>query len=126
MRVLLQAGKKLTSYPIKIKDCNLTVSSKYMFFQKLDQLPIRPGMKWIYDDVTVVGNIMGDDGKPKWERVELWRRNPVEVIRELIGNPAFQMAFAPKKVYSDRSKLNRIFDEMWTADWWWNLQVSTN
>jgi hypothetical protein len=30
----------------------------------------------------------------------------------------------PKKAYKDPDGKNRIFDEMWTGDWWWNLQVS--
>ncbi|KAI6016622.1 hypothetical protein BKA83DRAFT_4473351 [Pisolithus microcarpus] len=47
--------------------------------------------------------IDGDD-------LELWVRDPVACIRELIGNPAFhgEIAYAPEK--------------MWTGDWWWETQ----
>lgn len=50
----------------------------------------------------------------------------MECIRELIGNPAFRnkMQYAPEKVYEDLDGKVRILDEMWTGDWWWNLQVS--
>jgi hypothetical protein len=50
----------------------------------------------------------------------------VECIHELIGNPAFRdkMQYVPEKVYEDRDAKVRIFDEMWTGDWWWNLQVN--
>jgi hypothetical protein len=34
------------------------------------------------------------------------------------------MRFAPERAYKDPEGKNRIFDEMWTGDWWWNLQVS--
>ncbi|TCD60672.1 hypothetical protein EIP91_009706, partial [Steccherinum ochraceum] len=32
------------------------------------------------------------------------------------------MRYAPQKVYEDCMAKNRVFDEMWTADWWWDLQ----
>ena len=101
------------------------MSSKYTFLQKIDMLPRRPGLTWIYDDIHVVGNILGADGKPLEEHLELWRRDPVECVRELIGNPLFReaMAFAPERVYSDEEGTNRVIDEMWTAEWWWRTQV---
>ena len=34
------------------------------------------------------------------------------------------MAYAPEKVYTDKEGLNRRYDEMWTGDWWWEMQVS--
>lgn len=110
----------------QIKGRELTVSSKYTFFQKIDQLPRREGMRWVCDDLNIVGNTYGEDGEPISERLELWRRNPVECVRELIGNPAFReaMAFAPERVYSDEEGKDRLIDEMWTADWWWRTQVS--
>lgn len=69
---------------------------------------------------------MGEDGQLMQEGVELWLRDPIECIRELIGNPAFQdyLAYAPERVYADEGATIRRYDEMWTADWWWNLQVS--
>lgn len=52
--------------------------------------------------------------------------DPVECIKELIGNPAFcnQMHFEPERVYEDEEGKSRVFDEMWTGDWWWETQVS--
>jgi hypothetical protein len=60
------------------------------------------------------------------EKVEVWRRDPVECVKELMGNPAFKdyMSYMPEHVYSDKEGKVRIYDEMWTADWWWNKQVS--
>ena len=59
------------------------------------------------------------------EDLELWKRNPVSCIKELIGNPAFKdhISYVPERVYADKAGLNQIYDEMWTADWWWNTQV---
>jgi Plavaka transposase len=43
-----------------------------------------------------------------------------------MGNPMFKdvLKYAPEKVYIDEEGNLRVFDEMWSADWWWDLQVS--
>jgi hypothetical protein len=38
------------------------------------------------------------------EKLELWRRNP-------------------ERVYHDKEGKIRVYDEMWTGDWWWDTQV---
>ena len=38
----------------------------------------------------IEGDVVGIDRELKMEGVELWHRNPVECIEELIGNPAFK------------------------------------
>ena len=72
------------------------------------------------------GDLLDENGEPMIEDNELWVRDPVDCIRELIGNPAFRdhMAYACQKVFADKEGKNRIFDEMWTGDWWWKTQVS--
>lgn len=71
------------------------------------------------------GDIVDDAGQPIIEELELWQRDPVECIKELISNPAFRdvMQYAPEKVYHDCEGKVRIFGETWSADWWWQLQV---
>ncbi|KII82959.1 hypothetical protein PLICRDRAFT_58596 [Plicaturopsis crispa FD-325 SS-3] len=41
-----------------------------------------------------------------------------------MGNPASQenIAYVPEQVYADAGGSNRVFDEMWTGDWWWEMQ----
>lgn len=70
---------------------------------------------------------MDEDGKPLTEELELWWRDPVECIRELLGNPVFKeiMRYAPEHHYQDKEGKVRITNEMWTADWWWKLQVNS-
>ncbi|KAJ7106620.1 hypothetical protein C8R44DRAFT_834329 [Mycena epipterygia] len=62
----------------------------------------------------------------KSERLDLWWRDPVECVAELIGNPAFKdaMRYAPQKLYADKDGKVEVIDEMWTASWWWEIQVS--
>ena len=73
------------------------------------------------------GDVLDKNGAQKTENVELWPCNPVECIRELFRNPVFKSSnrYTPKKLYSDQEGTERIYDEMWTADWWWDTQVCT-
>ncbi|KDQ27337.1 hypothetical protein PLEOSDRAFT_51277 [Pleurotus ostreatus PC15] len=32
------------------------------------------------------------------------------------------LAYLPEHVYGDASGENRLYDEMWTAEWWWKIQ----
>lgn len=59
------------------------------------------------------------------EELELWYRDPVECIRELISNPLFRgkMSFAPEQLFEDPDGKRRVWSEMNTGDWWWKVQV---
>jgi len=73
----------------------------------------------------IEGDQHDKDGQLQTEDVKLWHHNPVECIKELMGNPAFKrkQCYAPQKVYKNVNRINRKYSKMWTADWWWNLQV---
>ena len=38
------------------------------------------------------------------EKLELWRRDPVECVKEVLGNPALKdhLKYAPERVYEDK------------------------
>ncbi|KAG1842867.1 hypothetical protein DFJ58DRAFT_717888 [Suillus subalutaceus] len=65
---------------------------------------------WSCKKVTVRGNCEDEDRAFLEEEVELWSRDPVECVKELIGNPAFKadMAYSPAKAYSDRAGQHRV------------------
>lgn len=90
----------------------------------IDSLPVK--LPWIYDKITVTGDVVGDKGLYESETLDLWRRDPIECIKELLSDPRFRelLVYAPERVYRDESRRQRLIDEMWTADWWWMLQVS--
>jgi hypothetical protein len=93
--------------------------------KKIDELPTQ-ATGWTCDIVTSPGNQLTDEGEPvPSERLELWRRDPVECLKELMGNPMFKdsLEYAPQKHFMDKEGTNRVYDEMWTGDWWWNTQV---
>jgi hypothetical protein len=102
---------------------NLSFHNNYSFMKKINDLPMGP--KWKCELVKATENICGENGEKVTEELDLWFRNPVEIIRDLIGNPAFKehMAYAPEKAYQDKDGKVRIFDETWTGDWWWETQV---
>ena len=74
----------------------------------------------------MTGDKVDENGQPLAEELELWSRDPVECIYELLSNPMFKdsISYVPEKVYEDSKGKTRIYDEMWTADWWWDVQVS--
>ena len=94
------------------------------FLKQVDSLYTGPA--WICETIDVKGDIEGEDGALKRETVELWQRDPVECVEELIGNPALRnsMAYIPERAYADAKGNNWIYDELWTGDWWWETQVS--
>ncbi|KAJ7137383.1 hypothetical protein C8R43DRAFT_1072298 [Mycena crocata] len=56
----------------------------------------------------------------------MWCRNPVECVRELLQNPSFtNQVYEPHRIFKrfeDGKYSNREFNEMWTGDWWWEIQ----
>ena len=92
--------------------------------KKIEQLP--QGPEWICDILEIKGDQTDMDENHVMQEVELWRRDPVECIRELIGNPLFRdkLQYGPQLKFLDEEGKVRVYDEMWTGDWWWNTQVS--
>ncbi|KAF8179782.1 hypothetical protein K438DRAFT_2172963 [Mycena galopus ATCC 62051] len=119
------ATEEYLQLPIN-KKAKLSFHNNRAFLNKIDKLPTGPD--WSCEIVTVVGNKHDETDKMMSEELELWMRDPVECIKELMSNPAFKdhMAYAPEKVYSspEGEEKSRILDEMWTADWWWKIQAS--
>jgi hypothetical protein len=100
--------------------------SAYTFFKKVDTL--RTGPEWCYHTFETEGDLMDENKNPLKEQHEVWYRDPVECIAELLSNPTFNSSikYRPERVYSDKARKTRVYDEMWTADWWWKVQVSLN
>ncbi|KAJ7674410.1 hypothetical protein B0H17DRAFT_1207991 [Mycena rosella] len=95
---------------------------KQAFLDTINSLPI--GAKWNIEHIPLVGDVLDDDGQFKTETAELWFRDPVECIKELIGNPAFKdvMDYAPKQLFVDKEGKEERINEMSTARWWWEMQ----
>ncbi|KAH9847794.1 hypothetical protein C2E23DRAFT_741139, partial [Lenzites betulinus] len=98
--------------------------SNYLFYKMVDELP--GGLaSWKVEVFDAVGDEMGEDGKPKRERVELWKRDALDCVRELFENPLFRdhIRYAPEKQYADHAGESHVYNNMWTGNWWWDVQM---
>ncbi|QRW11994.1 Zn-finger protein [Ceratobasidium sp. AG-Ba] len=83
--------------------------------QDIDALP--KGPKWVKDTVTV--------GEGQYKRRHTVRfRSVLEAVRHLIGARRFKdsMRYAPERHWTSQHKTCRLYDEMWSGDWWWRTQ----
>ena len=76
--------------------------------------------------MTVEGKGVDGDGQMVTETIDLWRCDPVEYVRELFADPAFKdkLQYKPRKTFTDKSKTEWVYGEMWMGKWWWKTQVS--
>lgn len=60
------------------------------------------------------------------EELEIAHRDPLELLKELVGMPAFceKMLLAPEQHWTDDRCKERVYNEMNTGNWWWRKQVS--
>jgi hypothetical protein len=103
--------------------------NKKKFLDRIDDLP--DGVKWECVDLEITGDepdIEADTSGAtmRKETLEFWYRDPVECVRELIGKPAFDghLKYAPEQHFADAAGEVEVINEMWTARWWWKIQVS--
>ena len=71
-------------------------------------------LRFICERVTVAG-----------ESFELYHRDILKCIQSLFGNPDFtpHLILAPERHYTDQTKTSRVYHDMHTAQWWWEMQV---
>jgi hypothetical protein len=115
--------QSLTVIP-KIRGVAPTYKNTRGFFKYIDALP--PGLEFFCTPLKVKGDLTDANGDNRIETLELWHRDPIKCIAELLGNPFFRgkQQYAPRRVFRNKDGTNQEFGEMWTADWWWKIQVS--
>ncbi|KAL0575162.1 hypothetical protein V5O48_006805 [Marasmius crinis-equi] len=108
--------------PVVRNKLKLPCHNKRTYLKYVDALPKGPG--WSWTGLSVTGNLKDANGDYLKEVLDVWHRDPVEVVRDLIGNPAFKefMSYAPQRVYRDEEATNREYSESCTCDWWWEKQ----
>ncbi|KAJ7799073.1 hypothetical protein B0H14DRAFT_3886214 [Mycena olivaceomarginata] len=122
-----EAEWELAKWLINTDRAQPSYKGKKEFFEKVDALP--GGVAWECQEITVKGDLPDLEKDPtgatmQEETLELWWRDPIECVRELIGNPMFRnaMRFAPEELYMDEKGEIQVFEEMWTGDWWKEIQ----
>ncbi|CAA7270375.1 unnamed protein product [Cyclocybe aegerita] len=128
--LMKNVGQKQTDaflkLPITQTRTSPTYSNNKSFLKKIDALPTF-GVGWECDLITSKGNQLNEEGElMPVETLELWQQDPVACVQELLGNPIFEhvLKYAPEQHFTDEEGKMRVYDEMWTADWWWNAQAS--
>jgi hypothetical protein len=111
-------------FPQITKNLRLSFTSHYTLYKKLNSLP--GGTEWQKDIVTLFGNRHNRYGKRPQEKLEVWFRDPVAIVKDLLRNPNFAelLVYEPRETYLDETLAERVYHEMWTGDWWMNIQVS--
>ncbi|KAJ6562937.1 hypothetical protein B0H10DRAFT_2116493, partial [Mycena sp. CBHHK59/15] len=99
----------------KVRTMDPSFHNSRAFLKRVDALP--EGPEWFCHPFELLGDELDADGNPKKEVLELWHRDPIECVRELLGNPAFtNQGYAPFRVFKNGNRTNREYSEMWTAD----------
>ncbi|EJD45508.1 hypothetical protein AURDEDRAFT_64485, partial [Auricularia subglabra TFB-10046 SS5] len=106
----------------KTQGMNVSFKNSREYFKRIDSLP--RGREWMLKRLKLRGDLLDAQGKPLIEKLELWFRNPVEIISDLLANPAFadRIDFEPVRVWLDELKTKRVYGEANTGNWWWELQ----
>ncbi|KAG9094615.1 hypothetical protein FS749_012136 [Ceratobasidium sp. UAMH 11750] len=106
---------KMNEYFSLPRTCNWYWKNVKQFDTEIDNLPHGPD--WYRQTVRV----QTDDGE---EVLDLWKRDVVEVVKWLISDRRFMeyMRFAPERHWTTEARQERVYDEMWSGDWWWRTQ----
>ncbi|KAJ8495203.1 hypothetical protein ONZ45_g12952 [Pleurotus djamor] len=115
-------AEEFLKLPIISEKAKPSYQTKKQLLEKIDALP--PGVTWKLEQMKMRGDLQDENGGERIEELELWYRDPVECIKELVGNPMFAnvMRYAPEQVFQDYLGEKEVRNEMWTGRWWWRLQ----
>ncbi|KAF8531730.1 hypothetical protein JB92DRAFT_3086534 [Gautieria morchelliformis] len=83
--------------------------------QQIYKLP--QGPPWKCHTITMKGDVLNENGKPIQEDIDIWCQDPVECV---YFHDA--MKYEPECMFSDESEEEQIINEMWTMQWWWDMQ----
>jgi hypothetical protein len=104
----------LTKYWVKVVD---TLGLSYKMVNQLNSIidTKLPGPPPFQQKVLGIGD----------EELVFYWCDVLECIRSLYGNPklAQDLAFLPERHYTGHARTSRIYNEMYTGDWWWSVQV---
>ncbi|KAF7799077.1 hypothetical protein EIP86_010307 [Pleurotus ostreatoroseus] len=105
----------LLTIPGVVERLGLTFHNARALNQRIDhELPNGP--EWIHRTVEL-------DGYPG--RVDLYSRDILKCVDTLYSNPRFvdTMHFTPVQLYTDKTRLSRMYRGIHTGDWMWKRQT---
>ena len=112
----MEAGDSIFDVQFREK-LELSYHNMRALLQRVDSLPERA--EWQECTITI-------KDRPK-ERHLLQFRDIIQAIRALLGNirHAGKIVYRPRKIFRDVSRMQRIYNEMWSGKWWHAVQAST-
>ena len=89
------------------------------FNRRLGLLPAKGG-EW----KSVILNPQNNAPRNASMNLTFWYRDSLEILRDMVGDKRLSphIHWAPQKITN--SKKDRVYSELWSGDWWWNMQVS--
>ena len=80
--------------------------------------------KWTCKNIEYTVHL--PDSTQRAREFDLWKKDVLDVIKELVSNPEFKDCFCtlPCEIYTDGEKKVQIYNEMWTGEWWSEAVVS--
>jgi len=87
---------------------DLSVGGKKKLLSLVDALP--QGPEFQCTPLKVVGDIIDERGNKREEILDVWHRDPVEVIADLLENISFKdnMKWVPERRFRDRENQSRV------------------
>lgn len=94
------------------------ISSAYTLRKKVAEIHDGIGDNWTTFTTDINWNNSSDNGKVSWRQRDL-----ESTLKWFLRQPYLKehLVFAPVKVMEN---VNRVYSELHTADWWWEVQVS--
>ncbi|KZS87558.1 hypothetical protein SISNIDRAFT_419416, partial [Sistotremastrum niveocremeum HHB9708] len=101
-----------------VKNLGMSDHNCYSIKKTINQLPA-VGDGWNRTPITI-------DEHPTSYNV--YSRDILSVIKHLFSRPEFKdtIAYGPQEQYADKETTSRLYNEMWTGDWWCRTQVRTS
>ena len=116
VRSLIISSSFLIFIVLGCRKTRLSYHNTRTLHKTVDAMPDRAG-DWMTR--TLAFNDRPDD------KYTIRYRNPIDTIKSIWEDPAHteHLVFSMKKIFSDSSRENRIFNEIWTGKWWHSVQV---
>ena len=114
--ICLLVGSEANVYVQVLQSLGLSYNNFHALNETLEQIPERAG-KWFTRGLSF---------RDKPDEIYILRgRDPVEAVRSLWGDPtlAEHLVYRPSEVFADATRVNRLYSEMWTGEWWNEVQV---
>ena len=94
----------------------------------MDSLP-GPSAEWKLIEIAVEGTRVDENGRRMSEVLDLWARDPVCVVADLVSDPHFdgKSSYAPTQAVFERDGPDapeiQFFEDIPTGEWMWRVQV---